>query len=150
MVLVVGIGNTLRRDDGAGCFFAEALAAELVRAGVDVTLELHHQLAPELAEDATELAPQAIIFVDASVTVQSPVLTPLVADMNANPASHSLTPAALLAILRQLYAVDVAGWLVQTPAEDFRHGEGLSAIAQRGVDDAQAVAATIVRSGICP
>ena len=49
MVLVVGIGNTLRRDDGAGCFFAEALAAELVRAGVDVTLELHHQLAPELA-----------------------------------------------------------------------------------------------------
>ena len=143
-VLIVGIGNTLRRDDGAGCFFAEALAAELARAGVDVTLELHHQLTPELAEDAAELAPHMIIFVDASVAVPSPVLTPLAADMGANAASHSLTPAALLAILRQLYAVDVAGWLVQTPAVDFGHGEGLSAVAQRGVDDAPGMAARLI------
>jgi hydrogenase maturation protease len=142
-VLIIGIGNTLRRDDGAGCFFAEALAAELARAGVDVTLELRHQLTPELAEDAAELALHAIIFVDASVAVQSPVLTPLVPDTEANTASHSLTPAALLAILRQLYAVDVAGWLVQTPAVDFGHGEGLSAVAQRGVDEAPAVAAKL-------
>ena len=56
----------------------------------------------------------------------------------------TLTPAALLAILRQLYAVDVAGWLVQTPAEDFGHGEGLSEMAQRGVEAAPAVAARLI------
>ena len=142
-MLIIGIGNTLRRDDGAGCFLAEALAAELARAGVGVTLELHHQLTPEMAEDVAELAPHRIIFVDASVAVQSPVLTPLAPDMGANAASHNLSPAALLAILDKLYSVTVEGWLVQTPAEDFGHGEGLSAVAQRGVDDAPAVAAKL-------
>ena len=140
MVLVVGIGNTLRRDDGAGCFLAEALAAELVCAGVDVTLELHHQLTPEVALSAAELQPAAIYFVDASAAVASPVLTRLVEDVGGSAASHHLSPAALLAILGKLYGVKMEGWLVQTPAEDFGHGEGLSEMAQRGVEAAPAVA----------
>ena len=42
MVLVIGIGNTLRRDDGAGWLFAQALADELRSAGVEVDLLLQH------------------------------------------------------------------------------------------------------------
>lgn len=139
-ILIIGIGNTLRRDDGAGWIFAEALAAELRKAGQEVHLELHHQLTPELAIDAAELHPTDVIMVDASVAVQKATLTPLADDTTANSASHGLTPATLLALMRRLYAVDAAGWLVQTPANDFGHGEGLSEVAQRGVQATAQVA----------
>jgi hydrogenase maturation protease len=145
MVLIIGIGNTLRRDDGAGWILAQALAAALEQAGIAVTLELHHQLTPEVALIAAELQPAAVIFVDASAAVTSPVLTRIVADTGGSAASHHLAPATCLAILDKLYGVQVAGWLVQTPAEDFGHGEGLSDMAQRGVDNAPAVAATFVQ-----
>jgi len=142
-VLIIGIGNTLRRDDGAGWLFAETLAAHLQNAGVVVHLELHHQLTPELAIDAAELQPVAIIFVDASIAVDDPTLTPLHLDECAGATSHSLTPAALLTLMQRLYGVTARGWLVQTPAEDFEHGEGLSAKAQRGLAAAAAVAAAL-------
>ena len=146
MLLIIGIGNTLRRDDGAGWRMAEALAAALAQAGVAVPLELCQQLTPEVAEAAAELAPAAIVFVDASPAVPAPTLASLHADAGGGAASHHLSPVTLLAILDKLYGVKVAGWLVQTPAEDFAHGEGLSAAAQRGVDEAPAVAALIRKS----
>jgi len=146
MLLIIGIGNTLRRDDGAGWRMAEALAAVLAQAGVAVHLELCQQLTPEVAEAAAELAPAAIVFVDASPAVPAPTVTPLHADASGGAASHHLSPVTLLAILDALYGVKVAGWLVQTPAEDFGHGEGLSTAAQRGVDEAPAVAALVRNS----
>ena len=144
MVLVIGIGNTLRRDDGAGWRMAEALAARLAQAGVAVHLELCQQLTPEMADAAAELAPTAIAFVDASPSVATPTVTPLHADAGDGASSHHLSPVTYLAILDKLYGVQVAAWLVQTPAEDFGHGEGLSELAQRGVEAAAAVAETLL------
>lgn len=143
MVLIVGIGNTLRRDDGAGCLFAQVLAGEFARAGIAVTLELRHQLTPELALDLAELQPAALVFVDASIAVAHPTLTALAAEPG-DAVGHSLTPTALLALARQLYGIATPAWLVQTPAVDFDHGEGLSAAAQRGVDAAPALASTLL------
>ena len=142
-ILIFGIGNTLRRDDGAGWLFAQALAAHLRQAGLAVHLELHHQLTPELALDAAELQPAAIVFVDASTAVAEATLTPLALDERAGAASHGLTPAALLTLMHRLYAVTAPGWLVQTPAEDFGHGEGLSATAQRGMNAVAVVAKSL-------
>lgn len=140
-ILIIGIGNTLRRDDGAGWFFAEALTAALEMAGHCVHLELHHQLTPELAIEAAELQPAAILFVDASVTVEEATFGPLTAAVAESAAGgHALTPATLLTVMRRLYGVAAPGWLVQTPAADFGHGEGLSAPAQRGVQMAPALA----------
>ncbi len=139
-ILIIGIGNTLRRDDGAGWFFAEALAAALEIAGRRVHLELHHQLTPELAIEAAELRPAAILCVDASVAIDEVTITPLTESVVEAAAGHSLTPAMLLMLMRRLYAVDAPGWLVQTPAADFGHGEGLSELAQRGVQAAAALA----------
>ena len=76
-VWVIGIGNTLRRDDGAGWLLAQALAATLEEAGCPVHLTLQPQLLPELAAEATELQPAQVIFVDASTAVSSPHFTPL-------------------------------------------------------------------------
>ncbi|HHW87679.1 MAG TPA: hydrogenase maturation protease [Chloroflexi bacterium] len=139
-ILIVGIGNTLRRDDGAGWFFAEALAAALEAADCSVHLELHHQLTPELAVAAAELQPGVILFVDASVAVDEVVVTLLGEMMPDMTVGHSLTPATLLTLMRRLYAVDAVAWLVQAPARDFGHGEGLSEVAQRGVQTAPALA----------
>lgn len=143
-ILIIGIGNTLRRDDGAGWLFAEALAAHLRQAGLTVHLTLRHQLTPELALNAVELQPAAIIFVDASIAVTEPTLTMLNLAESACTASHGLTPIALLTLMRRLYAIAAPGWLLQTPAEDFGHGEGLSRTAQRGVDGTKAVAAALL------
>lgn len=139
-ILVIGVGNTLRRDDGAGWLFAEALAAALEKAGRRVHLETRHQLTLELAIEAAELQPAAIVFVDASASVQEATPGRLDEVMISPVAGHSLTPAMLWALMRRLYAVDAPGWLVQTPAEDFGHGEGLSELAQRGVQAAPALA----------
>lgn len=140
-ILIIGIGNTLRRDDGAGWLFAEALAAALRDAGEQTHLLLLQQLTPEVAADLDDLRPADVIFVDASMLVAAATLTPLT-DVVATPAaSHHLTPVALLAIAQRLYAVTAHGWLLQTPAVDFAHGEGLSAAAQQGITVAPAVAA---------
>ena len=143
MLLIIGIGNTLRRDDGAGWRMAEALAAALAHAGVAVHLELCQQLTPEVAETVAELAPATVLFVDASPAAPAPTVTPLHADAGGSAASHHLSPVTCLAILDKLYGIQVAAWLVQTPAADFGHGEGLSDHAQRGVESAAQVAESI-------
>jgi Ni,Fe-hydrogenase maturation factor len=62
-VLVIGYGNTLRRDDGVGVRVAEAVAADPRFAHVRVLAV--HQLTPELALDIGSAS--LVIFVDADV-----------------------------------------------------------------------------------
>jgi hydrogenase maturation protease len=139
-VWVIGIGNTLRRDDGAGWLLAQALAATLEEAGCPVHLTLQPQLLPELAAEATELQPAQVIFVDASTAVSSPHFTPLSPGTVAD-SSHGLTPAGLLTLLQRLYALQPAAWLLQTPGQEFGHGEGLSENARQALQAAPALAA---------
>ena len=138
-VWVIGIGNTLRRDDGAGWLLAQAVAATLTEAGCPVHLTLQHQLLPELAAEAVELQPAQILFVDASAAVTSPQCTPLLPGTVAD-SSHGLTPAGLLTLLQRLYALQPAGWLLQTPGQEFGHGEGLSENARQALQTAPALA----------
>ena len=49
-LLIIGIGNSLRRDDGAGLVLARGLAETWQTAGHRVQLIETHQLVPELAE----------------------------------------------------------------------------------------------------
>lgn len=150
MILVIGIGNTLRRDDGAGWLFAQALADELRMAGAEVDLILQHQLTPELAEFAAEQAPQHLVFVDASTAVDEVALTAIAPGPGAAPVSHHLTPATILAIAHRLYGVSGRGWLVQLAARDLEHGEGLSTTAARGMETVQTIAAEILTGTIEP
>ena len=64
-VLVLGFGNTLRRDDGAGAVAARLLAADPRLAGDDVEVREAYQLLPEMALDLGEVA--LVIFVDADM-----------------------------------------------------------------------------------
>lgn len=115
---VIGIGNPLRGDDGAGAL----LAAEV--AGCPV-----HQLTPELA--ATLASLQQVLFIDAWLAPrgEAPRLDALVIDQEAATAdltSHQLHPAQLLALSEALYGRSPEGWWLRIPAWNLAHGRKFS------------------------
>jgi len=62
-VLVIGVGNRLREDDGMGCRAAELLEDRLTPGSVEVAE--CHQLTPELVSTMAEA--QMVLFLDAAV-----------------------------------------------------------------------------------
>jgi hydrogenase maturation protease len=124
MTLLVAIGNTLRRDDGAAHRVLELLE---LPAGVQTTS--CHQLTPELSEEIG--AADTVIFIDADVNPGSAKLEPLEPGAGLNPlGGHFLRPQELLAIAQRLFAFQGKAWLCHVPGADFGDGEGLSPMAE--------------------
>jgi len=145
-VLVIGYGNTLRTDDGAGRRIAERLAADERLAGATVIQT--HQLAPELALDIS--AADVLVLVDAgsgpppgSFTIQAlqPAERPA-----ATPWSHHLEPAGLVALAGALYGHIPIVHLVTVGIESVDVGDRVSpaveAVLPRVVE---AIAALVAR-----
>jgi hydrogenase maturation protease len=131
-LLVIGYGNTLRRDDGAGPAVAEHFAA-LGIAGIEVlTCPL---LTPELAE-AVAQSPR-VVFVDASIegspTVQ---LRELVPATSSQIMAHAADPRTILALARDVYASTPRAWCVTIPAFDLGFGTECSDRAREGIAEA--------------
>ena len=96
--LVIGYGNDLRGDDGAGRVVADRIDA-LDLAGV--TVRSVTQLVPELALDVA--AADRVLFVDADVTVSDLVLRPVAGAATdrrgcdgPGPLTHHVTPEVLV------------------------------------------------------
>jgi len=132
-LLVYGIGNIGRQDDGLGPLVVEQLAARGVPAGV--TLESAYQLAPE---DALLLSTHAaVVFVDATAAADArhPYALSAVA-----PASeiafttHALSPGALLTLCRRLYGAAPAAFALALPARGFEVNAPLSDAAVACLD----------------
>jgi hydrogenase maturation protease len=145
-ILVIGYGNTLRADDGVGQRVALAASA-WDRPGLAALAV--HQLTPELAEPlaTAELA----LFVDARLAGGEAVeLLPLDPSQSGGLTGHASDPRCLLALTRALYGRHPRAWLIAVPAADFSLGEGLSAAAERGAEDAlERIAALIEVEGAC-
>ena len=132
MILLIGYGNTLRRDDGAGQVLARMIADRGERN--DLRLITVHQLVPELAWELAAPGVAAAVFMDAAacpfpgaVSV-SPLRVDVLAD-EPHPApvfGHHFSPCHLLAYAGLLGDVRFPSWLVTIPARDFGLGEGLS------------------------
>jgi hydrogenase maturation protease len=137
--LIFGIGNTLRRDDGAGWLLAERLAALLRSHDADVQLVCVQQLTPDLAEEIAESPATAIIFADVAVGSRAPSVAPLAAAPPVASSSHEFTPAALLFLAEKLYGRSLRAFLATVPGVDFGHGEGLSPLAAAGIDAAELI-----------
>jgi hydrogenase maturation protease len=121
-VLVLGVGNDLRRDDGAGPAVASSLPPI---DGVDVRTV--PQLLPELAADLPRY--DRVVVVDAvaggnEVGVRT-VAVAAAADRARH--SHHVLPGDLLALAALCGDTTPTTWLVTVPAADFGVGEGLSA-----------------------
>ncbi|MFO7322325.1 MAG: hydrogenase maturation protease [Chloroflexota bacterium] len=124
MVLVIGYGNPLRGDDGAGPVAAQRLAAAGQHPLVDI--RACHQLTPELAEPVSRAS--LVVFIDAAVggtpgvIAQSEVLP----EAPEGIFTHHVTPATLLAAARDLYGACPRGVLLSIHGADFGLGDELS------------------------
>lgn len=138
--LLIGIGNRLRGDDGAGYRLAEALQAEPAPTATRWRVLAVQQLTPELG--AAIANADAVLFVDAWLpnTPQpaEPRLEPingsgrpgLWPDPGGQPPGHQLShrfsPGQLLELSGALYGRCPAAWLLLLPARQLGHGEALS------------------------
>src|ERR1035441_4735156 len=120
-LLVIGYGNTLRRDDGVGPKVADAVDA--------LTLPGVHALAcplltPELADPVSPA--RVPIFVEAAGEAPRAVQmrNPAPADTSQIMA-HSASPATLLALARDVFGHAPEAWLLTIPAENHVHREEL-------------------------
>lgn len=134
--LVIGYGNELRGDDGAGRAVADRIEALDLEG---VTVRSVTQLVPELALDLA--AADCVLFVDADVAVSEPVLHSLGVGSHdggdPNALTHHVTPEALVG-LAALVGSGVAAGVEQLsiPAASFDLGASLTPATARAVDDA--------------
>jgi hydrogenase maturation protease len=133
-VLVVGYGNSLRRDDGAGWFAAERLDDLLPADSVRVLVR--NQLTPELAETVSQV--ELVVLIDASCTDPPGHI----AQREVQPAAdttlsllHEVNPSQLLGTAVQLYGRCARALLFSIGGRDFEMGEGLSPEVAAAVDE---------------
>jgi hypothetical protein len=139
-LLVIGIGNPLRGDDGVGprlAAEAEALAPRPRRGREpDLAVRAVQQLTPELAPEVAEA--RAVLFIDAWLappTIHVPPVGPRLVSLglgdpvplgDGSPAmlsdlSHHLDPVTLLRLADLLYSGRPRAHELLGPAEDFPH-----------------------------
>jgi len=138
--LIIGYGNPLLSDDGAGCVAAGILEKIFRLPSIEVISS--HQLTPEMAESCS--LSDLVIFVDASrgstpgeiSCVPVPDTSPEAEASGRASAptlpsfSHHLTPGTLLATSWKLYGKAPAAYLLSIAGESFDPGEELSAAVQ--------------------
>ncbi len=128
MILVIGYGNPLRRDDGVGWAVIEALLAQ---APPNMTCLAVHQLTPELSEQVAHA--DVVILIDASVEGEAGDIhiTPILPCKDGTPTlTHHLSPRGLLDMVRWLYDKTPFTLLMTITGADFGIGEGLSDVVQ--------------------
>jgi len=142
-ILLIGYGNTLRRDDALG-----RRAAEMVESWrlpglrcLSVT-----QLTPELAEPLSSA--RTAIFVDirlsdADDTVRVEPIGPAID--RGGPTTHFGDPAGLLSMALAVYGRCPDAWVVSAPAADLGFGDALSPVGERGLAEALDAIARLVR-----
>jgi hydrogenase maturation protease len=124
--LVLGIGNSLRGDDGVGPWIAERLSIELTGCP-QVCIKSCQQLTPELAADLADVS--LVIFVDAAVDLSPGTwrVEPLKRDASASsPISHSASPCCLLDTTEKLFGSRPRAELIGIGVADTGLREGLS------------------------
>lgn len=139
--LVIGFGNTLRGDDGAGVVVAEMLR------GSDADVVVCCQLTPELAEAISHASLVVFVDCDADLTPgEVRVRDVKSADESAAALIHQFDPAALMRLARELYGAAPKARIVGIGPESCELSETLSPAAESGA----AKAATLIREMLKP
>jgi len=130
--LVIGYGNTLRSDDGAGQFVAEQIATWNLP---NVRSLCVHQLIPELAEDIANS--DTVIFVDAVISLKEKSkkieIETLECECNYSNFGHTVTPRSLLYLSKTIYNKSPLSYWILIPAINFEFGEEISSITQQAI-----------------
>jgi hydrogenase maturation protease len=128
--VVIGYGNSLRRDDGAGIAAARRLAREFPEAHVLTAEGLYPEIAEHIA--ACDLA----VFLDASIRTKGVCVTRITPEHDGlGEDAHELSPAGVLGLCSVLYGrTPEEAILVEIPAFECGFGETMSAGTLRLVD----------------
>lgn len=140
-VAILGYGNPGRRDDGLGPALASAIA-ELELPGV--TVEEAYQLN---IEDAATLAGHGeVVFVDASIAGGEPFEFRKATAADAiSFSSHSVGPESVLAICEEHFSPAPKAWILGIRGYDFALGEGLTAHAEKNLEEALDFVRALIR-----
>jgi hydrogenase maturation protease len=126
--VVIGIGNSLRRDDGMGRLAARMVEEHVAPDAADVTE--CHQLTPELTVKL-EGAP-LVVFLDAAVNdVPGRVRSQRVYPQDPGAWSHYLSPAQLLALAEHVNGTAPAAFLVSGGVLETGLGDGLTPLGEK-------------------
>lgn len=143
-ILIVGYGNDLRSDDGAGRVVASRIEAMDLQ-GVDVRSQ--SQLTPELALGITRA--DVVVFVDADVDCERMAVRPVhPGERGPQPMSHHTDPAALLLHADDLGRVPRYVYAVSIPATNLGLGFELSPATAAAVEEAVAAIVEIVAQNL--
>ncbi|MBI1278120.1 MAG: hydrogenase maturation protease [Anaerolineaceae bacterium] len=138
--LIIGYGNTLRGDDGAGQYVAQALMQE----SLEVEIITCHQLTPELVFPIAQA--DYVIYIDACLglipgNINVEHIEP---EADAGAFTHDVTPMSLLAAAHNLYGHQPQAYLITIMGVDFDYGEVLSP----QVESAVASVVNLIQSAI--
>lgn len=144
-ILVYGFGNPGRLDDGLG----PALAAELERHALPgVTIDADYQLTVEDAAAVREH--ELVVFVDAALVGSEPFAVSVVSprEQELGFSSHSIDPAGVLSLARDLFGTTPPTYLVAIRGYEFdSFGERLSPGAQHNLRAAGDFLLDVLRRG---
>ena len=125
-ICVVGVGNTLRSDDGVGIFICSELE-KIKLQGLSVITT--HQLHIELVEDLKEF--DTIIVVDAGKDLTNEVsFYPVIEQKSSSiHSSHNIDATLLFSLLQKLYPSNRSLYICAVQTHSFEFGETLSPLA---------------------
>ena len=135
-VLIIGFGNTLRRDDGAGAVAARLLGEDPRLERTEVEVREAYQLLPEMSLDLAEAS--LVIFVDADarglpgsieihqIDPQTAALTDADARGEPGASSHHVGGGELVALAAVLTGARPQAVAIGVGVADLGMGEGLS------------------------
>jgi hydrogenase maturation protease len=133
--LVIGYGNTLRSDDGAGQIVADRVATWKLPNLRSLAV---HQLTPELAEDLANS--DIVIFVDAVIlskqNSEKLEIKTLECDRIYSNSGHIENPRSLLYLSKIVYKKSPLAYWILIPAINFDFGEEISSLTQQGITQA--------------
>ena len=130
-ILIVGIGNPTRSDDGVGLHVARELAKENLPS--DVQIVATPQLTPEIAERVSKV--DKVVFIDAARSgepgsISWREITPEAAGRNdrdaGNTLGHKWTPVAVMKLANELYGICPQAYLLTISGETFEIGDTMS------------------------
>lgn len=124
--LVIGYGNDLRSDDGAGRWVAERILAMNLP---DVEVLSIMQLTPEVSLDIVDR--RLVVFVDASVETDELRVEDIEPKPGTTVMTHHGDPASLLAVGSLVGRPPDRATLVSIPAEHLGMGSSFSPLAER-------------------
>lgn len=148
-ILVIGYGNSLRSDDGAGCRVSDIVASWDLPYVRSLTV---HQLTPELAEPISHA--ELAIFIDAwansndlasqrkkpkpIVQVQKIAVPQKLSLMQStlSGGGHFSDPRALLLLAQQVYGANPVAYSLLLPAVNWEFGEQVSAVTRKSIEQA--------------